>query len=174
MGYVGGVVIAVVDELGRNISRAWAAVDYDRTGFPGLCAEHLESARLHDRLDPNEVIDAVLGGELPQQVDPQARFGQPPVTLFRARRFYIDALFWLDGTTAIHDHGFSGAFQVVSGASIETNFAFDRSRDVDGHLSLGELKVEGSALRRAGDVRAVPADPRTSIRYFTWFVRRSA
>jgi len=100
-----------------------------------------------------------MRADLPQQADPKARFGQPPVTLFRSRRFYIDVLFWVDGTTTIHDHGFSGAFQVLAGSSIETNFSFIPNRDVDGHLKFGELRVAGSALRRAGDVQAVPAGP---------------
>lgn len=151
--------IPVVDEIGLRIARAWRAVEFDRPIFAQLSAEHLDAANLSTRLDPDEIAAAVFGGQLPEQSDPTARFGQPPVTLFRTPRFYISALFWLDGTTAIHDHGFSGAFQVLSGSSIETNYEFAPFREIGGHLRFGELLVRGSALRRAGDVRAVPAGP---------------
>jgi hypothetical protein len=151
------VGIPIVDELGSDIESTWRKADFELSGFPWLCAERLEAARLHERLAPEEIIRSVFQGDLPQQPDPLARFGQPPVTLFRSRRFYIDALFWVDGTTTIHDHGFSGAFQVLSGQSIETTFTFTTLRAIDGHLRFGNLVVQGSALRSAGDVRAVPA-----------------
>src|SRR5580698_4143013 len=100
------VGILPVAELGAKIERAWSDVDYELSGFPSLCGEALDSGRLHERLDPADLIAAVFGGQLPQQNDPRGLFGQPPVTLFRASRFFIDALFRVDGTTAIHDHSF--------------------------------------------------------------------
>jgi hypothetical protein len=153
------VSIGLIDELGRDIERAWQRVNLERAAFAELCAEKLEAARLHERVVPEEIVRTAFHDPLPQQSDPMARFGQPPVTLFRSRRFYIDALFWVDGTTAIHDHGFSGAFQVLSGQSIETNYSFEPLRDVDGHLGFGELRADRSALRGEGDVRAIPAGP---------------
>jgi hypothetical protein len=153
------VAIAAVEELGRAIERAWQRVDYEIAAFPALCAEKLQAARLHERVSPDEVVRSVFAAELPAQKDPRARFGQPPVTLFRARSFYVDALFWVDGTTTIHDHAFSGAFQVMSGESIETNFQFASSRMIGEHLRFGSLDVRGSSLRRTGDVSAIPAGP---------------
>jgi hypothetical protein len=34
----------------------------------------------------------------------------------------IEALFWVDGTTSIHQHSFSGAFQVLAGKSIHSRY----------------------------------------------------
>ena len=45
---------------------------------------------------------------LPEQMDVEAAFGNPPVTLFAGLRFHIDVYFWLDGTTEIHQHAFAG------------------------------------------------------------------
>ena len=151
--------ILPVAELGEKIERAWRAVNYDLAGFPDLSGNALEAGRLHERVVPHDVAEAVFASSLPVQVDPRALFGQPPVTLFRAPRFYIDALFWVDGTTAIHDHAFSGAFQVLSGPSIETRFSFAPLHDVDGHLRLGTLKVQDSVLLGTGSVRAIPSGP---------------
>jgi hypothetical protein len=151
--------IPVVDELGRDLERAWQTADYGLAAFPDLCGEMLGAARLHERLDPDDVVRAVFEGRLPEQSDLEARFGQPPVTLFRGARFHVSALHWVDGTTSIHDHAFSGAFVVLSGSSIETTFRFETARDVDGHLRLGALGVLGSGLRRPGEVRPFASGP---------------
>jgi hypothetical protein len=153
------MAIAAIDELGRELEREWASVDFELAAFPELCASRLHAARLSDRIDVDGVVRAAFAGGLPAPVDPKARFGQPPVTLYRSPRFYVDALFWLDGTTTIHDHAFSGAFQVLAGRSIETIFDFSTARDVEGRLRFGDLEVRGAGLRAPGDVRAVPAGP---------------
>jgi hypothetical protein len=153
------VSLAPIFELGRRLELEWSAADFDVAAFPELCSEHLEDAKLHTRLNPDDIVRAVFEGEVPLQLDPTGRFGQPPVTLFRGRRFYIDALFWVDGTTTIHDHAFSGAFQVLSGESIETNFTFTTSKTFGAQVQLGSLTVQGSALRRTGAVRMFSAGP---------------
>lgn len=153
------MTLLAVTELGEKIDRAWRQVNFDLSAFPELCATTLETARLPDRVDPSDLVQAVFGGGLPAQADPRGLFGEPPITLFRAQRFYIDALFWVDGTTSIHDHSFSGAFQVLTGSSIETTFSFEPRHDIGGHFLFGHLAVRGSALRRKGSVRAIPAGP---------------
>jgi hypothetical protein len=153
------MAFAPIRELGVGIERSWAASGFDLAAFPGLCAERLEAARVHQRLDPAEIVEAVFRGDLPPQFDPAGRFGQPPVTLYRTDGFFIDALFWIDGTTTIHDHSFSGAFQVLAGQSIETTFSFMESRSFAGQVQFGDLNAEQSELRATGDVRAVPAGP---------------
>jgi hypothetical protein len=154
-----GMSLAPIRELGVDLEQRWAAAGFDLTAFPGLCAEQLETARLHTRVDPAQIVEAVFRGDFPVQVDPSARFGQPPVTLYRTDRFFIDALFWVDGTTTIHDHSFSGAFQVLAGQSIETTFSFSQTHDFEGRVRFGDLRVRQSELRATGDVRAVPAGP---------------
>jgi hypothetical protein len=155
----GTMSVSPIIELGEEIEKAWQARDYDLGAFPLLCAERLKAARVHAKVAPDDVLRWTLAGEVPRQFDPKAKFGQPPITVFRARRFVIDVLFWVDGTTAIHDHGFSGAFQVLAGSSIETNFEFSISRDVDGRLQFGSLSVLRTALRRSGDAVPIVAGP---------------
>jgi len=154
------VELREIDELGRAVGQAWERIDFDPRSFPELCAEQLQSARLQDRIGLDDLVQAAMTRHIPQQADPDGRFGQPPLTLFRSRRFYIDALFWLDGTTSIHDHAFSGAFQVLVGSSIETSYSFQLTRDVDGHLKTGQLRVGRSDLRRSGEIRPILAGPR--------------
>jgi hypothetical protein len=147
--------IAAIDQLGQELDAAWREHEYAAERFPDLCAERLSSAALHRAVDPAEILTWVLRGDLPEQFDQLSMFGQPPITVYRSRRFIIDALFWLDGTTNIHDHAFSGAFQVLAGSSIETTFSFAAARVIDGHLALGKLGLIDSALRRTGDVQPI-------------------
>ena len=151
--------IRPIVELGEAIERTWQARDYDRTSFSELCSDSLLAARLPERVSPEEIVRSSMGSDLPLQVDPKGKFGQPPITLFRSRRFFIDALFWVDGTTTIHDHSFSGAFQVLSGSSIETTFAFNVSGEIDGHFQMGSLSIHKTELLRASDTRGIRSGP---------------
>jgi hypothetical protein len=153
------MTIRPIVELGEAIERTWQARDYDRASFPDLCSESLFAAQLSERVSPEDIVHWSLGSDLPSQVDPQGKFGQPPITLFRSRRFFIDALFWVDGTTAIHDHNFSGAFQVLSGSSIETTFRFDVEQEIDGHFQMGSLSVRKANLFKASNIQQIQSGP---------------
>jgi len=65
-------------------------------------------------------------------------------------RFYIQVLFWLDGTTDIHQHTFSGAFHVMAGSSIHSLFDFADSQAVSAHLSVGNLRLKETRLLQTG------------------------
>ena len=152
--------VSPIIELGRDIEAAWLACEHDLGRFPGLCVDRMIAARIHEVVRPDDVIRWALSSDLPAQLNARAKFGQPPITVYRGRRFVIDVLFWVDGTTAIHDHAFSGAFSVLSGRSIETTFAFTASKEFDGRFRLGQLGITGTALRKAGDVSPITAGPR--------------
>jgi hypothetical protein len=152
--------LAVVREVGTKIQEAWQAVDHDPRQLPDIATRELRAADLPGRLTPDQIIDWALGEPtLPKQYNLPATFGQPPVTLFRSRRFYIESLFWLDASTSIHEHGFSGAFQVLAGSSIETRYSFEPQRTFDGHFVLGRLAVASTSLLRRGDVRSIASGP---------------
>ena len=85
------------------------------------------------------------------------------MTLFRAQRFFIEALHWIDASTTVHQHGFSGAFQVLAGSSIETRYAFELERAFDGHFVMGQLRLLSSTLHAPGDVTAIRSGPRGLI-----------
>jgi hypothetical protein len=149
-----------VDELGELVERRWHATDYDPHLLPEIAVTALRDANLPKRLLPDEIITwALATPELPPQVDPEGKFGQPPVTLYRGGRFYIEALHWVDGSTTVHQHAFSGAFQVLAGSSIETQYAFDVGRRFDGHFVLGTLRPLSSALHTPGDVIPIKSGP---------------
>jgi hypothetical protein len=146
-------------ELGAQLERDWLAVSEDLAAFPELAAAALTRAELHRSVD----LTALLRGAtrpvgFPQQADIVAHFGQPPLTLFASRRFHISALFWVDGTTSIHEHNFSGAFQVLLGGSLQTRYRFTPERAL-GVFQTGRLTALALEHLRAGDVRRIEPGP---------------
>src|SRR6185369_4025886 len=113
-------------ELGNEMEDRWRAMDYDETRFPELAAEALRRACLPEKVSAWDVLAWTLQqSEMPRQMDVHGRFGDPPVTVFVAPRFYIDVYFWFHGTTSMHQHGFCGAFQVLEGSSIHSWYEFE-------------------------------------------------
>ena len=99
--------------------------DFDDRAFPEIACEALHSWSLHGRITYDDVIDWVAQATvLPTQTDLEAAFGEPPVVVSSDSRFHIGVLFWATGTTALHQHSFSGAFTVLSGSSVQSQYRF--------------------------------------------------
>jgi hypothetical protein len=96
--------------------------------------------------------DFLLADDQPFQTD--SPFGEPEIVAYSHPRFYIQLLFWLDGTTAIHQHEFSGAFHVMHGSSIHAHYLFEKARTVTPYLRVGDVKMKKIELLDTG--RTVP------------------
>jgi hypothetical protein len=145
-------------KLGALVEGRWKAENYSEQLFPEIAAQALSESDLPARVDPWEIIRWVHTAEsLPQQYDVEGRFGNPPITLFSGPRFYIDVYYWLDGTTSIHQHAFTGAFQVLLGSSIHSRYSFREDKIINEHLSAGELTLEEVQLLKLKDVRMIQA-----------------
>ena len=145
-------------KLGALVENRWRAENYSEQLFPEIAAQALMEADLPARVDPWEVIRWVQAADsLPEQQDVEGRFGDPPVTLFSGPRFYIDIYYWLDGTTSIHQHSFTGAFQVLLGSSIHSRYSFREDKIINEHFSVGELALEEVQLLKLNDVRTIQA-----------------
>jgi hypothetical protein len=143
-------------KLGALVENHWKAENYNEQLFPEIAAQALVEAELPARVDPWEIIRRVQTADsLPQQHDVEARFGNPPITLFAGPRFYIDIYYWLDGTTTIHQHAFTGAFQVLLGSSIHSRYSFREDKIINEHFSVGELALEEVQLLKLKDVRTI-------------------
>lgn len=145
-------------KVGDDVLRAWAKQDFDEAALPNCAVQCLEAARTHEHVDVVSLLEEVqVEGALPAQhyIPGRAPFGQPPLTVYSHSRFYAEVLFWLDGTTDVHQHGFSGAFQVLAGGSIATRFSFDSDHRISSHLRLGRLKALEREYLRVGDVRPI-------------------
>lgn len=145
-------------KLGERVERQWKAENYSEQLFPEIAAQILIDSDLPGRVDPWDIIRWVNSSTtLPEQHDVDGRFGNPPVTLFSGPRFYIDVYYWLDGTTTIHQHSFTGAFQVLLGSSLHSRYSFREDKVINEHLSVGELTLEEVQLLKLKDVRSIRA-----------------
>jgi hypothetical protein len=144
--------------LGREIEEIWRNENYNEEVFPAIGADALRRAELPTKLTAWEVIEwALAQNELPPQKDPNANFGDPPITLFVSPRFYIDVYFWLEGTTAIHQHGFCGAFQVLHGSSIHSWYEFEPRERINSLAEIGTMTLKVCELFKVGDVQEIRA-----------------
>jgi hypothetical protein len=145
-------------KLGELVERRWQAENYSEQVFPQIAAQALTEADLPARVDPWDIIRWVHTADtLPQQADVDGRFGNPPITLFYGPRFFIDVYYWLDGATSIHQHSFTGAFQVLLGSSIHSRYSFRDDKIVNEHFSVGELALQDVQLLKLKDVREIHA-----------------
>ena len=146
--------------LGTLIENRWRAENYSEQLFPEIAAQALAEAELPSKVDPWDIIRWVQSAvTLPDQKDVDGRFGNPPITLFVGPRFFIDVYYWLDGTTSIHQHAFSGAFQVLLGSSIHSHFDFRIHRILSEHFSVGELSLKNVQLLKFGDIKKILPGP---------------
>lgn len=145
-------------QLGAELEETWRAEDYNETVFPKIAADGLRRADLPSKVTAWDVIEWTLRqSELPPQKDPAANFGDPPITLFVAPRFYIDVYFWLNGTTQIHQHSFCGAFQVLHGSSLHSWYEFDARARVNVFTEIGDMTLKVCELLKVGDVQEILA-----------------
>lgn len=149
-------MIPYFQSLGERIERAWLGRGYDEKIFPELVLDVLEPQPLIEHTGAAEIIDWVFGPSQPlRQSDDPHLFGEPPVLLFEAPRFYIEALFWLSGTTGIHEHAFSGVFSVLAGSSVHSHWCFAPERTVNSRMLCGRLERLSTEILRPGDSRAI-------------------
>jgi hypothetical protein len=144
---------AFFKELGRTVLERWKRENFSLAKFPNIARAALDAkppAKLVDL--PALMRDFLHDDEQPVQTD--SPFGEPEMVAFSHPRFYIQLLFWLDGTTAIHQHEFSGAFHVMAGSSIHAEYAFDEAKAVTPYLKIGNLRVKSIELLETG--RTVP------------------
>ena len=145
------------EELGQAVGAQWKRHNYDEKAFPAIATELLTDARLHERVDPVDIIRWITTNEIPPAQGDSGTFGEPPIVVYRGRRFYIEVLYWLDGTTLIHQHGFSGAFGVLAGESIETSYSLRVERRINSRMLLCDIAPERVELLRTGAVHDIVA-----------------
>src|SRR5262245_65760463 len=101
-------------DLGRRLDAQWSDSREDLGSWPARAALALDEARPCDHVTMAEIAAWAIGtDQLPVQLDPAGRFGQPPITLYRGDHFVIDVLFWIEASLAIHQHAFYGAFHML-------------------------------------------------------------
>ncbi len=136
-------------ELGRTVAVRWQQQNFSLARFPEIACAALEERPPSENIEFDALIrEFLLTDEQPFQTT--SGFGQPELVVFDHPRFYIQILCWLDGTTDIHQHKFSGAFHVLGGSSIHSRFEFRNAESITAHLRVGDLHVTDTRLLEAG------------------------
>jgi hypothetical protein len=150
-------MIPFFETLGRRIESAWRKCSYNEDSFFKLVAEILDQEPPVKSVTIEDIVDWTFGPLHPfLQPDSTGKlFGEPPVVLFQAPRFYIEALFWLSGTTDIHEHAFSGAFTVLSGTSVHSHWRFLSDHIVNSRMAFGRLERVSTEILHPGDIRPI-------------------
>ncbi len=151
-----GELVQIFATLGSLVEERWKANNYDEDSFPEIASQALVEKDPSKHVDPWDIIRwCHTTHEWPSQQDVDGKFGNPPLTLFAGPRFHIDVYFWVDGTTSIHQHGFSGAFQILLGSSIHSHYRFENEQKISARLSVGEVVLNSVECLREGDTRKI-------------------
>jgi hypothetical protein len=143
-------------ELGALIEKRWRDENYQEKLFPAIAAQALAEIDPEQYISPWEIIREVFKAtEIPHQQDIPGNFGNPPITLYKGPRFHIDVYYWLDGTTSVHQHAFCGAFQVLSGSSIHSQYGFECTQTINEHFLVGEMFLERVELLEQGMIKQI-------------------
>jgi len=147
----------IFSDLGAAVERRWREHDYSEAVFPRVAAQTLRRFDWSRSVDSEAVVRWLIEApEVPaQHLD--SSFGQPPVMVFRGSRFFIEILFWVDSHTAIHQHGFSGAFLLLSGSSLHARYRFALRSAVNSYIRVGTLRLTKVELLRPGAIRQILA-----------------
>jgi hypothetical protein len=149
-------MIPYFKSLGERLEREWRAKSYDEEVFPELALAALEKDPPADNVGVADIVDWIFGPHQAfRQPGGHELFGQPPIQLFQAPRFYIEGLFWLSATTDIHQHAFSGAFAVLAGSSVHSHWRFACERSINSRLLCGRLERVSTAILRPGAVQPI-------------------
>lgn len=148
------------NEVAQSVHQRWQRHHYDARYLPEIAAEVLAQRQPSRHVSVEDLCRwGVESGALPKQPNLKAEFGQPPLTVYADSRLYIEVLFWLDNTTAIHQHGFSGAFHILAGSSLHSAFSFEERVRVRESLLLGDITLDKVDRFVRGDVHPIPAGP---------------
>ena len=145
-------------ELGERIEARWRAKGYADSALPPIAEAELRKRPPHEHVSPWKL--AQLGRD-PQRMPQQgsAGFGQPPLAVWGSERMYIELLYWLDSTTAIHQHSFSGAFAVLEGSSLHTQYRFKPNLKASDDLHIGKLTWVSSEFLPRGSIHQIHSGP---------------
>ncbi len=146
----------LIQQLGAEIESLWLDQNYNEELLPAIAADALRQADLPAKISAWDVVDwALKQGELPPQRDLHGSFADPPITIFSGPRFHIDLYFWFEGTTAIHQHGFCGAFQVLLGSSIHSWYEFQTREVINAFAEIGDMSLKVCELLEVGAVQEI-------------------
>lgn len=147
---------AFFTELGRTVLRRWKAERFSLARFPEIARAALDERPPAAHVDVAAFVrEFLLNDE--QALQTQSGFGQPEIVAYHHPKFYVQVLFWMDGTTDIHQHAFSGAFHVWVGSSIHARYTFANAATITPHFQVGDVRLQSIELLATGRTEPIVA-----------------
>lgn len=142
-----------VKALGDRVEKEARQANYDEEIFCEIASTALESFDGEIRFDPIAIGRFLSSTAVPQKAF--LSFSDLPITLFSNRNFYIEALCWFTASTAIHSHGFCGAFKVGAGSSLHSKYKFTTESRMSSKAVAGSLECLSSELLTKDSIRQI-------------------
>jgi hypothetical protein len=144
----------IFTRLGHDIEQRWRARGNLPGAFSAIARDALVAHDVPSRIGHVEMVREALRSRhgAPQFGSP---FGQPPLNVYVGPGFYVEVLTWVDSTTAVHQHNFCGAFQVLAGSSIHSAYTFTERERASNRLLIGDTHFQGSEHLTKGCVREI-------------------
>jgi hypothetical protein len=148
------------DQLGTLVQERWRSKNFDEGDFADIATDALRELPPARSVDLAELVRWAITTD--HFVAQQPAEGTPYTALcvYRNELFFIEVLCWLDGSPMIHEHRFSGAFHVLAGSSIHTQYDFEVHERVNARMLLGDLQLRDVEYLVTGDTRPIVAGPR--------------
>jgi predicted metal-dependent enzyme (double-stranded beta helix superfamily) len=151
---------AFFTKLGQTVLERWKRENFSLDKFPDIAKAALDERSPAENVDlPALMSEFLLSEEHPFQTD--SPFGEPEIVVYSHPRFYIQLLFWMDGTTAIHQHEFSGAFHVMRGSSISAHYEFEKAKSITPYLRIGHVKMKKIEILEIGRTMQIVSGPKS-------------
>jgi hypothetical protein len=149
----------IFERMAQCVEDAWKKQDRHVDAFASAAAHALREIDARREIGPEDLLQHVRTADLPEQVPGENDFGNPALTVFRNARFRIELIFWGGPAgslgTGIHEHVSPGAFYVLAGDRLQSEFRFEIEREPEPTLALGRLIPTKFAMLRAGDVQEI-------------------
>lgn len=143
------------NRLGELAQRLYRERDYRETSFPAIAAKAFAELPPVEHVAPADVLSWICTTrQLPDQRSIDHAFDDP-ITLYSGRGFTVELLFWFENTSTIHQHPWCGAYHVLAGSSVHSEFAFEPDDRINSRAVLGTVTWKTSEVLGTGQTKVV-------------------
>lgn len=139
--------------LGNQVEATYRRCNYNDTDLSAIAADALTQFKEEFSFDTVAIADFLATTTIGQQ--PGLSFSDLPLTVYWQRNFYIEILIWTNSTTAVHQHGFSGAFKVLQGSSLHTTFDFQPKQVISSDCIYGVITPQRTDYFQRGSIQPI-------------------
>lgn len=141
-------------KLAQEIDNKYKEASYKIDCFADIAFKCMTEATITYDLKSQDIVKHQLEN-LTALTYNRENFSDFPIIIFENKHFVIQALHWYNASSSIHEHGFSGAFKVLKGSSIETLYKFSHASRLDDSAEVGKLQRTKINHLKEGSVRKI-------------------